>query len=196
MDSLIQCFMPQFGIDNSVILVGAIAIFLLVVIVLLVMVIKQRRQLQQMEAQNQQRTGFLGKPLASVAIVAMMAGGFGLTYFASQPANMQEPIDISANQAIEFQIITDIEVINSRESNVEFKLVPLVDGVQWGGNNRNLFDVFWTIKGPKNFSEIELELSKSRQGGFVRTLPRGKYIVNVEVIYNEITFNAEKGINV
>lgn len=183
------------NLDSTTLLIAVTVIFLLITGGLLIVVVRQKSQLKELKHPEQPKTGFMGKQIIPLFIAAMMIGGFGITYSVS---NRTQTIPVSSEQEVSVSILTNHSSLNSGESAVEFSVVPYLDGIAWGGDTAGVyaFDVFWTVKGPKVFSQIELTLDSENNGGFTRTLPKGEYEVKVEMVFNGVTFKESKSVEI
>jgi hypothetical protein len=179
--------------NNSATLLVIIIFFIFLSLGLLSLVIRQRRQIKDLEEVTTPKYGFLGKPLLSMMALAVLAGGLGLTYFASQ--NVQD-VTVRADKDLQIAINAEVQVRVNNDFSVKFFVIPSVEEQAWAGTFTDTFDVFWTVTGPTTFSQIELGLTQSNQGGFVRTVPAGSYTVEVSVIYGSKTWKESKIINI
>jgi hypothetical protein len=180
----INTFFSQFAVGNAFLIfaVGALTVLSLF---LILTVVRQKQQITTIQA-DRSRHGFLGKPLYAAVVFALFVGGFGLTYFASQ--NVQN-VTVKADSEVEITIQVKILGASSTGTQVQFNVVPMVDGVEWAGVNGPEFDAFWTAIGPTEFSQIELSLTKSNAGGFIKVLRAGSYEITVDIIVNGNRFN-------
>jgi len=180
----ISTFVSQFTVGNAFLIfaVGALTVFSLF---LILTVTRQQRQLSQIQT-TRGRYGFLGKPLYAAVVFALFVGGFGLTYFASQ--NVQN-VAVKADSEVEITIQVKILGTTAEGTQVQISMVPKVDGVEWAGDRGPEFDAFWTATGPTEFSQIELGLTKSNSGGFIKVLRPGSYNITVDIIVNGNRFN-------
>ncbi len=171
----VEQFIPF--IDILPILIGLAS--LAVIIALVIIILKQRRQIEQIEEQSKPRFGFLGKPLYSALVVAIMVGGFAVTFYAQKQI---KEFDVSADIKLTMQI--NFATSGTGESrNVEFTVVPIVDDVPWGKPGVGNFNVFWTISGEQEFYEVEVGLNEAEAGGFSRAMRVGEYEVRVDIVY-------------
>lgn len=177
------------------ILAGIVGIFLLLILGLLVYIVRHKRNLSELAEPEAVAASPLSRPIIGVGIIVFIILGFASTLALSQRVQdtQVEEISVSNSYKIELDVSTQATIVSSEEARVDFKVIPMVDEVPWGtgttiDSSLQKFDVFWTVKGPKNFSQIELGLNAQQKGGFVRTIPRGDYEIKVEMVLEGVTY--------
>ncbi len=158
-------------------------IMLTVVILLGVVVLMQKKQIDDL---RRPKFGFLGKPIFAMLLVAFSLGGFGLVYYTSNSSSSIG--DTSADRKVELQIKS---TYLGQGYDYMLKLIPTVDGKAWGGNNSNMFDVYWTIQNKMIVTEAEIDLSLNNQGGITKTLEKGKNKIKTTVFFENKSYSAE-----
>ncbi len=181
----------QFAASNPVLLL-AVAALSVISIFLGITVTRQRQQIAVLTAPPRRRYGFLGKPLYAVVVVALFVGVIGFTYYANQ--NVQN-VTVSADTNVAIAIKTQVLGTTAQGNQVQISVVPSVDGVEWGGSHGPSFDAFWTAVGPSGFSQVELGLTQSNSGGFIKVLRSGSYQITVDIVVANRRFNKTVSVN-
>lgn len=159
-----------------------------IVAALLAALIIQSKRVKDLQEAARPKYGFLGKPLMAMVLLAGMFGAILVTYNATfMPTD--DPI-VSADKNVTIEIQTEVIVNIDNEVVVEFKALPSVEGVLWGGMNDE-FDIYWKINGPITLTQIELDRKRTVPSRFRKTLPKGEYILEVEIFYADRRFVKE-----
>lgn len=160
------------------------AVVLVVVLVLVGLVINQNRKIQDLQ---KPKYGFLGKPLAAFFAMAFLIGGAGFVFYTN---NQQTDVPIaSADLTAEINIVaTEVDPILKQ---YRFNMVPVVNGVEWGGTSAYLFDSYWTITNSTAITDIELALTLNNKGGITKVLQSGTNSVKVSVFVQDKNFEKE-----
>lgn len=173
--------------SGTLIAIVVVNIFLFAALVTFILF--QNRKINRLEEAVRPKYGFLGKPLLSVLAVFLMLGGFGVTYFVSK--NIPD-YSVGDEYKVQLEIKTDEIEREDGIATVNFQVIPTVNGEEWGESENNKFDIFWSVKGPENFSEMESKISKISQGGFQKKLPIGTYQIRVDVVYKGFTWTTQR----
>lgn len=157
---------------------------------LIAYILYQGRKINRLEEAAKPKYGFLGKPIFSLVALFLMIGSFGVTYLVSR--NVPD-YSVGDEYKVELEIkATEIERDDGLVT-AKFQVIPTVDGLEWGGSERNKFDAFWSVKGvEESFSEYESGLTINNPGGFEHTLPEGSYEVRVDVLYKGFTWTMRR----
>lgn len=147
---------------------------------LTIVVVIQQRRITHLQELTRPRYGFLGKPLLSVALALAMVGGLVITYQATRNID-NVVVNADKNVEIRFQIQTTPVLPTSYK--VDFAIVPSVDGVEWGKESADQFDIYWSVTGAESFENLELGKSRANVSGFTRFLNSGRYDITVDVVY-------------
>lgn len=162
-------------------LVAIVLVNIAVFSVLVGIVLRQRNHISLLEDELKPRYGFLGKPIYSLMVVALMLGGFGVTFLVKQNVTDNS---VSEEKMLEIKVTADVISTQDNAVKVKFKAIPWVDGVEWGGDQTtNVFSFYWSITGPQDVSEFESKISRTNPSGFELTLLPGAYDVRVDAVY-------------
>lgn len=162
-----------------------VALFMIIVIVIAILsfiIISQNKKINQLQ---KPKYGFLGKPLAVIMVMSLLISSYGIIFIANQTAT--SVTGVSADNDVNVEIIYN-EV---GEDNYLFKIKPKVNNIDWGNNPEYLFDTYWTFGGTSVDTDIELDLSMNRSGGIVKELKPGRYIVKVNVFFENGSYEKE-----
>jgi hypothetical protein len=128
--------------ENLIFSQQQLVIFLLVATVIVagvLIIVWQQVRIHRLHQAARPKYGFLGKPIYSFFLLALVAGGFWATYYAIQHP---QGITVKADKNIELSIQTQVVSSTTETAKVKFILLPTVDGELWGGAGGGLFDVF------------------------------------------------------
>jgi hypothetical protein len=170
-------------------LIAIVVINIFLFAALVAFIFFQNRKITRLEEAVRPKYGFLGKPLLSTLAIMLMVGGFGVTYFVSK--NIPD-YSVGDEYKVTLEIKTDEISRKDEIAKVKFQVVPTVNGYEWGANDINIFDVFWSVNGPKDFSEFESGLHLNFLGGFIKDLPIGTYEIRVDVVYEGFTWTTQR----
>jgi hypothetical protein len=163
------------------IFVGVVVILSLITVV--VILFRQNQYLKR------PKFGFLGKPLYMIVLVVVTVSSI---YFVN--TRTTNPTDITAN--IEVAIDFNSQVISSNINTVSVKLssLPKINNVAWGKLEEPI-TLYWNIKGPKNYTFIEYELTPTNRGGIIKDIEKGEYQIDLLMIYKGKSYNTTKKIS-
>jgi hypothetical protein len=175
-------------LNNSSVLVilagGAVAF-----VGLLAVILVQQHRISQLQTIATPKYGFLGKPLVAGFIALVMVGGAFVSF-----QSMNNTGVLTNDKITVFtEISTSFEAIDTVGNyRVTIKGVPVVDGVAWGKQQTDSFNLYWTITGPVNLEHAELLRTRVNISSFDRMLPAGNYKISVDVVYKEKRFTQSK----
>ncbi len=182
-------------------LVVVVGLFLLAILMLLVYILRFRRN-QAVSTDGKAAEPFR-RPLIGVLIIFFIIATFISTVYLSQNVEDEpvEEVSVSNTYRMELEISTQATVLSSDEARVQFNAIPKVNDIPWGNGNVVSgepweFDIFWTVKGEKDFAQIELDLDAQNKGGFIRTIPRGNYQIKVEMVFQGVTYLESKNFSI
>lgn len=158
---------------------AVLTIVLIVGAVLIGIIVMQNRRIKEMQ---KPKYGFLGKPLNAFILLAIMLGGIGFVYYATNNTST-EFVDVSADSELDATIVvTQVDSVNRV---YQFNVIPSIDGNEWGGNSIYEFDVQWTISNGEVYQTIESGVSSQNTGGVRLTLKPGTYDVTANVFIDD-----------
>lgn len=169
---------------NQNFLVPAIGGFTAMALLVIVVLVQQRR-IHNLEEIARPKYGFLGKPLLSAVLALAMVGGLVVTYQATQNINN---VVVSAGKNVEAKFVITSAPTLPNTYRVDFAVVPSVDGVEWGKEANDKFDIYWTVKGEQNFDVFELSKTRTSTSGFMRVLRSGRYDITVDIVFQDKRF--------
>jgi heme/copper-type cytochrome/quinol oxidase subunit 2 len=162
--------------QSSSILALLVIVFAVITVFAVVLFINNRRKAAQ------PKYGFLGKTINSLLLFAVLVGGVGFVYY-STLNQTNEFSDVSADSELDASIV--INQIDTTSRTYQFRIIPTIDGVEWGGNNSFEFDIQWTIENGEVYQTIENGLSIQNSGGISLSLKQGTYTVSAAVFVGD-----------
>lgn len=159
-------------------------IILSVIIAVVLYIIHLRNKLENFE---NPKYGFLGKNIYPLIGFIMLGS---VIIFASYGMMYQRTEDTEANIQLEGKISAEVQRQTLSLVTVNFNFIPIVSGKQWGTAS-DKYDIYWEINGPHNFTKQEIQKSSSDPGGFIITLPKGPYHIEITVVYQDQTYKFE-----
>lgn len=170
--------------DNQTTIYGALVIAVLVVTVLAFIVVIQARRIHDL---TNPKIGFLGKPLAVIAVTVLALGTYG-TYYYSQ--NIEpEVTEVSADSQVTLTI--NYEVFNASTNEYIFQVVPTVDSVEWGGSDDLQFDIYWTFSNGDTKTQIEFDITRTSPGGVTFILAEGVNTIEAAMFVGDKRISSE-----
>jgi hypothetical protein len=130
--------------QGTLILFGLLVIAFGTVLTFSIVIVNQNRRLKQLETP---RYGFMGKPLALIAL-AGFAAATGYLYLNPEAGNIINVGDNDVSVSDDFEdLLIDIRSsqVNTQGNLYQFQMVPLIGGVEWGASEKNKFDVVWEV---------------------------------------------------
>ncbi|MDQ6985494.1 MAG: hypothetical protein Q9M91_04820 [Candidatus Dojkabacteria bacterium] len=151
--------------SNSNIAIFFIAAIL--IIVLISIVILQNRKIKDLK---RPKYGFLGKPLGLIAFAALIGAG-SITLYVGQNSDSTDIVEINANS--EFSIKIDSKLIDKNTNLYILSATPLVEDIEWGGDQNFKLDISWVIENTRVSTEFEYEISPSNPSNLEINLKPG-----------------------
>ena len=162
---------------------AALAVVLIVVVVLMTLVIhNQHKEIRDLKTP---RYGFLGKSLLSLVLIAFTFGSFGF-FFVTLNNNSSVQ---TTNANSEVKLLINVIKIDNLKNIYSINIIPELEGVAWGNNSNNIFNVYWNVSSNSNNATItELGLNLNNQGGLKRILGRGVTTIKATVFFNNKSY--------
>lgn len=166
--------------DSSNAFVIVVIAAIVMIVVLVAVIIWQNNKIKEIQ---KPRFGFLGKPLYAVIAIFLTVGSFGVVYYGlNRPTQIQQT---SANVNVVLTI--KAFALNTVTNDYSISVIPILDGIMWGGDSKNSFDAYWTISNTNNptisITEAEPGLNITNTGGIIEKLSRGINEIKVTVFY-------------
>ena len=129
--------------------------------------------------------------IVSILAVVMLL----ISIYISTNLNIQHINDINAQKDIRIKISTIVEKTENGYAKVDFLAIPSINNTDWGQNGVDTFDMYWSILGSNNYSQIRQSLSSSNNGSFTIDVKEGDYVINIVMVYNDKTYEASKTVS-
>lgn len=174
---------------STYIAVGAI-VAIVIIVLLIVVVVYQGNKIKDL---SRPKFGFLGKPLYAFFAIVVSIGGTGLLYY-----GLNQPTTItSTNAAEEITLSVRAEPTENDPHIYNFNFTPIINGIAWGADPTNKFDVYWTISnGSTVITEAEFQLNQTNIGGLTKTLKSGPVTVKVTAFFQGKNYTYQKNFDV
>jgi uncharacterized integral membrane protein len=163
-------------VQQNTVVTLIIGILLVTVLILVVALINQNQKYKEAIAP---KFGFMGKPLYSFLMFAVLAGGISFAFFATQDGTIDDAL---ADLRVSVEI--DASVINPSTKSYQFRVTPSANGTVWGPYT---YDAYWSFEnadGTKT-TAVENGLSIDSVGGVIKKLPSGVNKVKVNVFVED-----------
>jgi len=137
--------------------------------------------------------GFLGKPLFTLVGMLVMVAGLG---FFSYSFTQQQNFQIQAEKVVTAQLAAKVIESGDTTSLVEISTVPHVDGLPWGGNVSNKFDIYWNLTGAEIKEKFEFSKTLEQPSGYTTFLKRGEYTVKALIVFEGKSYSFSRNLSI
>jgi hypothetical protein len=134
--------------------------------------------------------GFLGKSLYPVVTVALLVVGLGITGLSM---NENKIFELKAQKQIQADIYSNILEQKADFTLIDIKAIPYVDGRFWG-NTGDKFDIYWDLKGPKEYNFTELRKTNDDRSGIQTEVIPGNYKISITVVFEDSVYIFSKDV--
>jgi hypothetical protein len=170
---------------NFFIYIGISIIF----VVLLIVIVIQHFKLKKLQ---RPRYGFLGKALVVFTFLGMLSGTIYLGTFLNESNQSTETINADTEIRL---TITYFEVV--KPFVYSFQVIPIIDGIQWGGGENFEFDVFWSVENNGEVKEfVETGVSIMNPSKITINLSKGENIVTAKIFIKSRVIDESVVINI
>ena len=128
--------------------------------------------------------GFLGKSLYPVVTVALLVVGLTMTGLSM---NDQKIFELKAQKKINAEIFTNVLDKKVDTTFIDIKATPFVDSKVWG-NTGDDFDIYWDLKGPKEYNFTELKKNNNERSDIQTEVLPGTYKVSLTVVFEDSVY--------
>jgi hypothetical protein len=164
---------------NTPFLIVIIFFILSLVVAVIFLVVRLRK-----ETIYKPKYGFLGKSLYPIVTVALLVVGLVTTGLSM---NEQKIFELKAQKQIEAEIYTNVLDDKGDSVYIDIKTTPFVDSKVWG-NVGDEFDIYWDLKGPKEYNFVELKKTNETRSGIQTEIVPGKYKVSITVVFEDSVY--------
>jgi hypothetical protein len=164
---------------NTPLLILIIFFFLSLLVAIIFLIVRLKK-----ETQYKPTYGFLGKSLYPVVTVALLVVGLVMTGLSM---NNEKIFELKAHKQIQAEIFTNILDQKPTETFVDIKTTPMVDEKVWGKTG-DKFDIYWDLKGPKEYNFVELGVSNEKRSGIQTIILPGTYQISITIVFEDSVY--------
>ena len=164
---------------NTPLLIVFILFILSLLVAIVFLVIKLRK-----ETVYKPKYGFLGKSLYPVVTVLLLMLGIVVT---GVSMNENKIFELRAQKQIDADIFSYVLNKTEGQTLISFNLTPFIDNKVWG-NSGDEFDIYWDLKGPKEYNFVELNKTNLNRSGVQAEVAPGKYKIHITVVFEDSVY--------
>jgi hypothetical protein len=164
---------------NTPLLIIIILFFLSLVTAIVFLIIKLRKA-----TIYKPKYGFLGKSLYPVVTIVLMIVGIGMT---GVSMNENKIFELKAQKQIQAEIFSTILESGIDQKLVNLRTTPIVDNKIWGKTG-DKFDIYWDLKGPKEYNFVELRKSNDERSSVQSEIIPGDYKILITIVFEDSVY--------